>query len=158
VFFFCIDNKAIISLESQCFVTKNSQIYVHIFLLQFFLTWIILFVFKTDWCIFLLNCRNRDPELFTTPTKEFDEEIDRDSEEEDEQLKECGSAGSWIDDGLSSYGSALQSAVENMSDGDFSDASEPTTRPDVTKDPAEDTELKNIFMDMQVKSPLSLLH
>jgi hypothetical protein len=110
---------------------------------------------------FLLNFRSKDPELFTTPTKEFDEEIDQDSEEEEdeEQFKEGGSAGSWIDmDGLSSYGSALQSAVENMSDGDLSDASEPTTRPDVTKDPAEDTELKNIFMDMQVKSPLSLLH
>jgi hypothetical protein len=115
----------------------------------------------TDCVLFLLNCRSKDPELFTTPTKEFDEEIDRDSEEEEdeEQFKEGGSAASWIDmDGLSSYGSALQSAVENMSDGDLSDASEPTTRPDVTKDPAEDTELKNIFMDMQVKSPLSLLH
>jgi hypothetical protein len=61
-------------------------------------------------------------------------------------------------DGISLYGSALQSVVGSLSDGDFSDASESSIRADVTKEPAEDVELKNIFMDMQVQSPLSVLH
>jgi hypothetical protein len=117
---------------------------------------------------YLLNFRSKEPELFATPTKGFELEVDEeageefdeedDNECEDEQFNECASAASWMDvDGLSAYGDALQSAIENSSDGDYSDASESSPRVDVTKGPDDDMDLKKIFMDMQVRSPISVL-
>lgn len=117
---------------------------------------------------FYLNCfnfcRQEDVSaLFVSPTKEIVPDI-QESDDDDDQFTDCASAVSWMDgdgDGVSSFGSVLQSAADgNLSDADLSDASDSSLRIDLQKaveNIEEEEKLESIFLDMQVKSPISVL-